>query len=252
MTGFPLSRMAPVVALQVEGLHVDRAGQPIVRDVDLSVSYGEITVLLGANGAGKSTLLDGIGGVISAAAGRIVLDGVDITRRSRRGRVRQGLAYVQQGRTAFLSLTVDENLSVVARRQDFDLALGAFPELAQRMSTHAGLLSGGEQQMLVLARALLQRPRVLIVDELSLGLAPTVVDRMFAGVQQMATEGIGLLLVEQFADRALDIGHHAVVLARGSVALRGSAAEVRSQPERLRAAYLGELADHPGAKGSES
>lgn len=251
MTRSPSREALPVEALQVEGLHVDRAGQPIVRDVDLSVSYGEITVLLGANGAGKSTLLDGIGGVISAAAGRILMDGVDITGQSRRRRVRQGLAYVQQGRTAFMSLTVEENLSVVAHRQDFDLALEAFPELARYMSTRAGLLSGGEQQMLVLARALLQRPRVLIIDELSLGLAPAIVDRMFAGVQQMATEGTGLLLVEQFADRALDIGHQAVVLNRGSVALRGPAAEVRRRPQRLRAAYLGELADHASAKGSE-
>ncbi len=231
------------IGLRVEGLRVDRLGQPVVRGVDLSVAPGQVTVLLGANGAGKSTLLDGISGVVPASAGRVLLDGADITRSSRRRRVSAGLAYVQQGRTVFPSLTVEENLLVAAARDRLDFAFELFPELAERKSVAAELLSGGEQQMVVLSRAVLRQPRVLMIDELSLGLAPTVIDRMLHAVEQMAGSGIGLLLVEQFAERALDAGDSAVVMARGEVALRGTASQVREQPDRLRSAYLARAGD---------
>lgn len=225
--------------LSVEGLQVDRLGQPVVSGVDIAVNAGEVTVLLGANGAGKSSFLDAISGVIPATRGRLVLDGIDITRLSRRQRVALKMAYVQQGRTIFPSLTVQENLLVTAAKteQAFDL----FPELRSRAAVKAASLSGGEQQMVVLGRALLQQPRILLIDELSLGLAPVVVERMLGAVADMVADGVGVLLVEQFADRALAIGHEAAVFARGEVVLRGRASEVRSQPERLRAAYLGEL-----------
>ena len=228
------------VGLRVEDLRVDRLGQPVVRGVDLSAAPGEVTVLLGANGAGKSTLLDGIGGVLPAAAGRILLDGTDITRLSRQHRAKAGLAYVQQGRTVFPSLTVEENFLVVAGRDRLDAAFDLFPELRARASVAAESLSGGEQQMVVLARALLSQPRVLMIDELSLGLAPAVMDRMLLAVERLAADGIGLLLVEQFADRALAVGDRAVVMTRGEVVLRGAAAQIRQQPDRLRHAYLGD------------
>ncbi len=225
--------------LLVEGLRVDRLGQPIVRGVDLSVGPGKVTVLLGANGAGKSTLLDGISGVLRPSGGRVLLGGENITRSSRRHRVRLGLAYVQQGRTVFPSLTVEENLLVAAGRGKLEPAFELFPELRDRASVAAELLSGGEQQMVVLGRAVLRRPRVLMIDELSLGLAPTVIDRMIQAVEQMAASGIGLLLVEQFADRALAVGDTAVVMARGEVVLQGTASQIQRQPDRLRHAYLG-------------
>lgn len=225
--------------LVIDGLCVDRLGQPIVGDIDLGVPAGEITVLLGANGAGKSTLLDGISGVAPVRAGSIFINGRDVGRASRHKRVGAGLAYVQQGRSIFPGLTVEENLLVVAPKSEFGPAFELFPELSKRTDSKASLLSGGEQQMVVLARALLQRPSVLMIDELSLGLAPIVVERMLGAVTQLASEGMGILLVEQFADQALAIGTTALVLARGGVALRGDAAEIRAHPDRLKAAYLG-------------
>lgn len=243
-------RPASGAVLSVEALQVDRLGQPVVRGVNLAVNAGEVTVLLGANGVGKSTLLDGISGVVPAAEGRVLLGSADITRHSRRRRVALGMAYVQQGRTVFPNLTVEENFLVAAQRPQraFDL----FPELRSRATVKAASLSGGEQQMVVLGRAVLQQPRVLLIDELSLGLAPAVVDRMLAAVADMVADGIGVLLVEQFADRALAFGHHAAVLARGAVVLQGRAAEVRSQPEQLQAAYLGETETTPARSDDPS
>lgn len=230
--------------LRVESLRVDRLGQPVVRGVDLSVAPGEVTVLLGANGAGKSTLLDGISGVMPASGGRVLLDGADISRSSRQRRVKAGLAYVQQGRTVFPSLTVEENFLVASGRERLDPAFKLFPELRARTSITAERLSGGEQQMVVLGRAVLRQPRVLMIDELSLGLAPAVIDRMLAALTQMAADGIGLLLVEQFAERALDAGDNAIVMARGEVVLRGTAPQIKEQPDRLRSAYLATARDH--------
>ena len=228
-----------MTGLRIEGVCVDRAGSPVVHDVDLEVAAGEVTVLLGANGVGKSTLLDGVAGVAPVRSGRVFLDGADIGRRSRRGRVRAGLAYVQQGREVFGDLTVEENLLVAAPRRRIGTAFELFPELAPRAAVAASLLSGGEQQMLVLARALLGKPKLLMIDELSLGLAPVIVDRVLAAVAGLAADGLGILLVEQFADRALAFGHQAAVLARGRIVLRGPAAEIRRRPDRLQAAYLG-------------
>lgn len=228
-----------MTALRIEDVCVDRAGSPVVHDVDLTVAAGEVTVLLGANGVGKSTLLDGVAGVAPMRSGQVYLDGTDLGRRSRRRRVRAGLAYVQQGREVFGELTVEENLLVAAPRRRIGKAFDLFPELQPRAAVAASLLSGGEQQMLVLARALLARPKMLMIDELSLGLAPVIVDRVLATVAQLAADGLGILLVEQFADRALAFGHQAAVMARGRIVLRGPAAELRNRPDQLRAAYLG-------------
>ncbi len=240
-----------MTGLRIEGFCVDRAGSPVVHDVDLEVAAGEVTVLLGANGVGKSTLLDGVAGVAPVRSGRLYLDGADIGRRSRRRRVRAGLGYVQQGREVFGDLTVEENLLVAAPRRRIATAFELFPELQPRAQVAAGLLSGGEQQMLVLARALLGKPRVLIIDELSLGLAPVIVDRVLATVAELAADGLGILLVEQFADRALAFGHQAAVLARGRIVLRGPAAEIRRRPDRLQAAYLGGDTDKPNSPHRE-
>ncbi len=241
-----------MTGLRIEGVCVDRVGSPVVHDVDLEVTAGEVTVLLGANGVGKSTLLDGVAGVTAVRSGRMHLDGADIGRRSRRGRVRAGLAYVQQGREVFGDLTVEENLVVAAPRRRIGAAFEMFPELQPRTAVAASLLSGGEQQMLVLARALLGKPKVLMIDELSLGLAPVIVDRVLATVAELAAGGMGILLVEQFADRALAFGHRAVVMARGRIVLRGPAAEIRSRPDELQAAYLGGDPDRPDPAGGGS
>jgi len=241
-----------VTGLRVEGACVDRAGAPVVHDVDLDVAAGEVTVLLGANGVGKSTLLDGIAGVAPTRSGRVFLGGVEIGGRSHRRRVRTGLAYVQQGREVFGELTVEENLLVAAPRRRIGRAFDLFPELQPRAAVAASLLSGGEQQMLVLARALLGEPKTLMIDELSLGLAPVIVDRVLATVAQLAADGLGILLVEQFADRALAYGHRAAVMARGRIVLQGPAAELRSRPDQLRAAYLGGEANPTNSGGTAS
>ena len=240
-----------MTGLVIEGFCVDRLGSPVVHDVDLEVAAGEVTVLLGANGVGKSTLLDGVAGVAPARSGRVHLGGVDLTRRSRRQRVSAGLTYVQQGREVFRALTVVENLLVAAPRRRIGAAFELFPELQQRASVQASLLSGGEQQMLVLARALLGKPKVLMIDELSLGLAPIIVDRVLATVAQLAADGLGILLVEQSADRALAFGHQAAVLTRGRIVLRGPAADIRHRPDQLQAAYLGGETDQPDSPDRE-
>lgn len=244
--------------LSIAGLCVDRVGQPVVRDVDLNVPPGHVTVLLGANGVGKSTLLDGLTGVAPIRGGSIELDGTDLTRASRGKRVRAGMAYVQQGRAIFATLTVEENFAVTAKPGQFDIALDLFPELKPRLKTKTALLSGGEQQMVVLGRALLQRPSVLLIDELSLGLAPIVVDRMLEAVRALAADGLGVLLVEQFADKALGVGDEALVMARGEIVLRQSAATLLVDPSVLKQAYLGGAVEpspttrHPEPAGARS
>lgn len=225
--------------LDVRDLWVDRLGQPVVRGVDLGVAAGEITVLLGSNGVGKSTLLDGISAVAPARVGTISLGDNDMTRASTRLRVRHGLAYVQQGRAIFPTLTVEENFEVVAKKPEFGRVLELFPELVPRLNSRTELLSGGEQQMVVLARALLQKPRVLMIDELSLGLAPIVVTRLLHAVRQLADEGLGVLLVEQFANQALAVGDQALVMNRGEIVLRRPSSTLLAAPEELRTAYFG-------------
>lgn len=224
--------------LRVRGLVVARAGSTIVDGVDLSVPPGEVTVLLGPNGAGKTTLLEALSGRIPASRGTVHLSGRDILGSSRVARARLGLSHVEQGRTVFRDLTVEENLRVAARG-DLDDAYTLFPELAPRARVAAGALSGGEQQLLVLARAMLARPRVLLIDEMSLGLAPVVVQRLLPAVATMAARGVAVLLVEQYAALALSIGTAAMVLFRGRIVLRSGAAELRHQTDRLHRAYLG-------------
>jgi branched-chain amino acid transport system ATP-binding protein len=226
--------------LRISGLTVPRQGFPIVRDLTLDAPAGEVTVLLGANGAGKTTLLEAISGLIPADAGQIAIDDTEIQGMGPMSRALTGLAHVEQGRHVFAELTVVENIEVAAPgRAPIDRAMELFPELKPRRDLPAISLSGGEQQMLVIARALARDPRVLLIDEMSLGLAPVIVQRLLPIVEQLAAEGVAVLLVEQYADLALRIASKAYVLSRGEIVLRGEAAELIANPDTVRDAYLG-------------
>ncbi|MDR3464307.1 MAG: ABC transporter ATP-binding protein [Xanthobacteraceae bacterium] len=232
--------------LVVSGLRVDRAHLPVVRDVSLAVESGRISVLLGANGAGKTTLLEGLSGVIPVAGGTIEIDGHDIHRARPGARVAAGLAHVEQGRTVFRQLTTDENLRAGAcAASDVAAAYELFPELLPRRDVPAGLLSGGEQQMLVIARALAGRPKILLIDEMSAGLAPTIVRRLMATVRRLADQGLAVVLVEQFAVLALGVGDRAYVLRRGEIVYDGACAALRDAPDMLHQLYLGGSGDGP-------
>ncbi len=225
--------------LQLTDLEVHRSGSAIVRGVNLHVPLGQVTVLLGANGAGKTTLLESISGIIPAASGTIALDGNDITSAPRTKRARLGVAHVEQGRAIFPDLTTEENLLVAGRKDQIGASFELFPELGNRRSNRAALLSGGQQQMLVIARALVTRPKVLMLDEMSLGLAPTIIKRLIPIVRTLAAEGVGVLLVEQYAALALANGDRAYVLVRGEIAYDGPCGPLQEDPNRLRNLYLG-------------
>jgi branched-chain amino acid transport system ATP-binding protein len=224
--------------LIVSSLCVNRSHLPVVRDASLTAESGKISVVLGANGAGKTTLLEGLSGIIPVANGRIDIDGRDFRNTRPGARARAGLAHVEQGRTVFRLLTTAENLRAGAR-DDVGDAYDLFPELLPRRDIRAGLLSGGEQQMLVIARALLGRPKILMIDEMSAGLAPVVVRRLMTAVRKLADQGLAVLLVEQFAALALAIGNRAYVLRRGQVVFDGACTELRDAPDRLHQLYLG-------------
>jgi branched-chain amino acid transport system ATP-binding protein len=224
--------------LALRGVTVRRSGAPVVDDVDLDVVAGDVVALIGANGAGKTSLLEAISGGV-ASTGEIVLDGRPIGRLSRSRRARAGIAHVEQGRTIFGDMTVEQNLMIVADRAGRDAALSGFPELSEMRHRRAGLLSGGQQQMLVIARAIAQQPRYLLLDELSLGLAPAIVKRLLPFVRSIADRGVGVLLVEQFAYQALRHADHAAVLDRGRIVIEGRAADLVDRSDHLAAAYLG-------------
>jgi len=207
--------------------------------------------LLGANGAGKTTLLEGISGVIPIKSGQVSLKGSDIGAMRRASRARHGLSHVEQGRSVFDDLTADENLLAAAPATAFNRAYELFPALKRRRSVRADLLSGGEQQMLVLARAILTDPQVILLDEISLGLAPSIIQRLMPVVRQLADSGIAVLLVEQFANLALEIGDHAYVLNRGSIVFDGPCTELQERPELLRGAYLATSAAQHDSSGHE-
>ncbi len=230
--------------LELRGVSVLRAGAPVVDRVDLGVGAGEVVALIGSNGAGKTSLLEAISGA-APSTGEILLDGTRIDRDGPARRARAGVAHVEQGRTIFPDMTVEQNLMVVADRATRDRVLVDLPELADLRHRRAGLLSGGQQQMLVIARALAQDPRYLLVDELSLGLAPAIVRRLLPRIREIAGRGVGVLLVEQFAFLALRYADRAAVLDRGRIVISGTAAEVAERPDLLAAAYLGA----PGGEG---
>lgn len=228
-------------ALEIENLVVNRAGLPVIRGASLKVDEGTITVLLGANGAGKTTLLEGVAGAVASSGGMVRLGGLQVEGLSPYKRARQGLSLIEQGRAVFKDLTVEENLDV-ARKDDVstDEVFGIFPELVQRRHVRSGLLSGGEQQMLLIGRALLARPKVLLIDEMSLGLAPLIVQRLMRLTRDLAKGGLSILLVEQFASMALAVGHRAYVLRRGEIAYDGLCTDLRKDPQLLHKLYFGE------------
>lgn len=241
--------------LVVNALDVSYGQVQALRAVSLSVQAGEMVALLGANGAGKTTTLRTISGLIHPSSGWITLDGERIDELPTHLVVARGIAHLPEGRELFPSLTVVENLRLGAwtRRAEKgafeerrERVLGFFPRLRERQGQAAGSLSGGEQQMLVVARALMSGPRLLLADELSLGLAPLVVSQLFDILREINQTGTAVLLVEQFVGMALDHCDRAYVLAKGEVRLDGPSSQVRDAPE-LRASYLG--ADEPVPSG---
>ncbi len=239
------SNMDPEPLLKVRGLNAGFDAGPVLFGVDLEVAPAELIALVGANGAGKSTLLGVLSGLVRATSGTITLGGEDVTNARPEAVVRRGLAHVPQGRRLFGTMSVEKNLVLGAylRRDrevgdDMERVLVHFPALKDKLSREAGTLSGGEQQMVAIGRGLMARPKLLMVDELSLGLAPKVVDHLIDVVREINKEGTALLLVEQDVLIALDVAHRAYVLENGRVALSGAAADVRDDAG-VRRAYLG-------------
>jgi branched-chain amino acid transport system ATP-binding protein len=232
-------------ALRIEGLSVPRAERLVLRGVSLEISPGQVTTLLGPNGTGKSTLVLTVAGVLKPTAGRILLGEQELTRRRPEAIRRAGVAVVPEGRRLLRDLSVADNLRVATYalgKQEADegtaYALELFPELKRRWDTAARSLSGGEQQMVVLAQALVSRPSILLVDELSLGLAPVVVKRLVPTLAAVAERGVGVLLIEQFAHVALRLANRAYILEGGRIRYDGTAEELKEKPELLHSAYL--------------
>jgi branched-chain amino acid transport system ATP-binding protein len=231
--------------LRVDDFCVPRGGRPVLRDVSIVVPPGEVTALLGPNGAGKSTLVLAVAGAIRPTSGTVMLGDNDLSRR-RPERIRQaGVAVVAEGRRLLPELSVADNLRVSTYTLERDqaergtaYALELFPELRQRWRATARSLSGGEQQMVVLAQALVSRPSVILVDELSLGLAPVVVKRLVPILASIAESGVGVLLIEQFAHVALGLANRAFILQGGRIRYQGTARELQDDPELLHSAYL--------------
>ncbi|MGZ8229307.1 MAG: ABC transporter ATP-binding protein [Burkholderiales bacterium] len=232
--------------LEVVGLEVRYGGIKAVKGLALEVRERELVTLIGANGAGTTTTLKAIAGLLKPSAGHIRYDGRDITGTPACDLVPRGIALVPEGRGVFARLTVEENLAMGAyvRRDDrvkadLDRAYGLFPRLAERRRQFAGTLSGGEQQMLALARALMSRPKLLLLDEPSMGLAPLMVQKIFETIRAVAAEGVTLLLVEQNAKLALEICNRGYVMESGSICLADEARSLLVNPE-VKRAYLGE------------
>jgi branched-chain amino acid transport system ATP-binding protein len=229
-----------MTTLTLEGVAVSRGVGPVISGVSLQLKPGTVTAMVGPNGAGKTSLLESVSGIVHASAGRIDLDGTEITKISRRKRAKLGIVHVEQGRAIFPSLTVRENLEITAKtKTDFDQALALFPELEKRLASATALLSGGEQQMVVLARAFAARPKVLLIDEMSLGLAPVVFLRLMPIVKEIADTGVAVLLVEQFAHLALQIATNALVITGGRMTYAGPSGALIESPDTLQKAYLG-------------
>jgi branched-chain amino acid transport system ATP-binding protein len=219
-------------------------GRPVVRQLDLTVEAGEVVALLGPNGAGKTTVLMTLAGLLPALGGTVQVAGTPLPPGQPRRTARAGLVLVPDDRALFTGLSVRENLSLASRQHsaDLDRVLAWFPALGKRLKLSAGQLSGGEQQMLAIGRALVQQPKVLLIDELSMGLAPVVVEALLPVIRQVSVEtGAGIVLVEQHVRLALSIADRGVVLAHGAVVLEGPAAELLADPGRLESAYLGQV-----------
>ena len=232
--------------LEIKDLEVGFGGITALKGISLTVADGEIVTLIGANGAGKTTTLRTVSGLLKPRAGQVLVDGKDITKLSAQARVKRGLVQVPEGRRVFPQMSVLENLELGAYLRkdskavaaDLDDVFARFPRLADRRKQHAGTLSGGEQQMLAIGRALMGRPRILLLDEPSMGLAPLLVQEIFAIVSEINQAGTTVLLVEQNANMALQVADRGYVLETGRIVLAGTAAELTSTDE-VKRAYLG-------------
>jgi branched-chain amino acid transport system ATP-binding protein len=240
-----VTRGPTVEALRLSRLTVARGGRPVVQDVSLEIPRGDVTALLGPNGAGKSTLVLAVAGVLKPLSGSIDLGGREL--RGRRPEIirHAGVAVVPEGRRLLSELSVEDNVQVATyslSREEAKAgrayALDLFPELTKRRDVPARSLSGGEQQMLVLAQALVSQPSYILIDELSLGLAPVVVKRLIPTIRTVAESGVGVLLIEQFATVALGLARRAHVMDRGRIRFSGAASELRERPELLQTSYL--------------
>ena len=235
--------MSPL--LEVSGLRSGYGRMEILRGVDLQVQAGEIVALLGSNGAGKSTFNNTVSGLVRARAGRIVFDGQDLSGAHYRDIVDGGLIQVPEGRRVFPNLSVRENLELGSfqrarerRADNLERVLQTFPRLKERIGQKAGTMSGGEQQMLAIGRGLMAEPRLLILDEPSLGLSPLLVEEMFALIARLHQQGLSILLVEQNVGQSLEIAQRAYVMENGAIEFSGTPAQLLAS-DRLRRAYLG-------------
>ena len=229
--------------LELDGLSAGYDNAAAVRDLDLHIDPGEIVALLGPNGAGKTTTLRAISGIVRPMSGSIRFDGQDLARRSPAARARLGIAHVPEGRGVFFGLTVEEHFRLGHRGEHLDAAVAYdhFPALAELADRRAGLLSGGEQQMLALGRALARQPRLLIIDEMSLGLAPIIVERLLPVVADYTRQqGCALLLVEQHVQIALTIADRGYVLSHGELAMHESADVLGADRQLILSSYLGQ------------
>lgn len=234
--------------LKVNGIDVYYGNIQALKEVSLEVNQGEIVTLIGANGAGKSTLLKTISGLLKPKKGSITFDGVSIDGKQTQWIVKKGISQVPEGRRVFSTMSVEENLELGAYlrkdkqgiKEDFEKVYELFPRLLERRKQASGTLSGGEQQMLAMGRALMARPRLLLLDEPSMGLAPLLVKTIFNIIQEINSTGTTIMLVEQNANMALSIAHRAYVIETGKVVLNGTADELRSS-DQIKMAYLGGL-----------
>jgi branched-chain amino acid transport system ATP-binding protein len=229
--------------LEVVGLAAGYLGEPVIEGIDVDVGTGEAVAIVGSNGAGKTTLLRAIAGLLPAMAGRIVLEGKELTRRPAHRRARAGIVYVPAERHLFPAMTVRTNLVLGAYpkrpdRETLELVYDLFPRLKERQRQQAATLSGGEQQMLAVARALTARPRLLMLDEPTTGLAPKLAEAAFEALEGLKNEGMTLLIAEQQVPLALSVADRAYVLENGRVRLQGTSQELERNPE-VRQAYLG-------------
>jgi branched-chain amino acid transport system ATP-binding protein len=239
--------MTEDLALELRAVDAGYGATPVIHDVSIQVPPSSVVALLGPNGVGKTTTLRVAAGMLRPASGAVVIGGTEVNRTSPFQRARLGVCLIPEGRGIFRSLTVRENLElqVPPWRRDgtIDAAIEAFPVLGQRLRQVAGSLSGGQQQMLALSRAYLAAPKVVLLDEVSLGLAPVIIDEIFGSLRALASTGVALVLVEQYVNRALELADAAYLMARGGIVWAGPAA--RLDQDALVNAYLGHSDDIP-------
>jgi branched-chain amino acid transport system ATP-binding protein len=227
--------------MEIRDLHAGYAGTAVLRGIDIAIPSSSVVALLGPNGAGKTTLLRALSGLLVPTAGRVTLGGRDVTGWSPHRLCQQGICHVPEGRGVFPSLSVRDNLVLLSpagrERVSLERAIHAFPRLGERLNQIAGTMSGGEQQMLALARTYIQNPKVVLLDEVSMGLAPKIVDDIFEFLRLLAAEGASMLLVEQYVTRALELADYVYLLNRGQIVFCGESGELDA--EAIADEYIG-------------